>query len=359
MTGLASVPKEKRVRMDKPYKATDMSPYELRAWEQSLKRLHEPPGKKVIPQRVRDVAGKSAQKVGDFADEHLPAQQAKEILDKAMNGAFGLTFVPSLRSASVEGAVAAYRKKHAVVESVDDLKKLDVREIDKFRRNKILYATGAGLQGTATSLVITGSTVSTTVSGGATAGVVLGALAGDAIATLALMGRTVGSVAVRYGYDIREPEEELFAMGVISLGTATNAHARYAALASLSKLSQQMMRQATWEQLNSYVLVKVLQRVFKALGLRLVHRKLAQIVPIAGVAINGALSAHLTQHLYQRADDVYRVRFLSEKYGLDAEEWLVGYSVEDETEEGAVAETDILEILEEELRIDREGPEAA
>lgn len=330
----------------------EMSPYESRAWEQSLHRLHEPPAKRLIPQQVRGATGAAFQRASDFADDHLPAQQVKDIAEKGMNGAFEITFVPALRSASIDGALKGYRKKHEFVETVEDIQGLDVKEIDRFRRNKSWYVAGSVAQGSATSIAITGTAVSTTVSGGATAGVIVGAFAADAIATLALMGRTVGSVAVRYGYDVKLPEEELFAMGVISLGTATSAQARYAALASLSRLTQEMMRQATWNQLSRHALVKVLQQVFKLLGVKLTHRKLAQVVPFAGVAIAGALNANLTSTLYQRADDIYRVRFLTEKYGLDTDDWLRGFNAEATDVESSEQVVDIMEILDEERSIE-------
>lgn len=326
-----------------------MSSYEKRAWEQSLQRLHEPPSKRIIPQKVREVTGNTLKGANDFADEHLSAQTVKVIADKGLNGAFELTFVPALRSASIEGALTGYRKRFDAVDTVEDLKDLDVKELDGFRRHKSRYVVGSAAQGTAVSLVITGTTVSTTVSGGATAGVMVGAMVTDAVAVLALMGRTVGSIAVRYGYDVRLPEEELFAMGVISMGTASGAQARYAALASLSRLTQQMMRRATWDQLNKHVLVKVLQQMFKVLGLRLTHRKLAQAVPVAGVAISGALNASLTKTLYQRAEDIYRVRFLTEKYGLDTDAWLRGAPSDIAEGEPAEQTTDMIEMLEAEL----------
>lgn len=335
--------------MNESNRPSEMSDYETRAWEQSLQRLHEPSAKRLVPEQVREAAGSAVQRANAFADDHLSAQTVKNIVEKGMNGAFELTFVPALQSANIDGALKGYRKKHDAVETIEDIKNLDVKELDRFRRNKVWYVAGSAAQGSAVSLAITGTTVSTTVSGGATAGLVVGALAADAVATLALMGRTVGSVAVRYGYDVRLPEEELFAMGVISLGTTASAQARYAALASLSRLTQQMMRRATWEQLNNYVLVKVLQRVFNALSIKMTQAKLAQVVPFAGVAIASVLNANLTRTLYQRAEDIYRVRFLTDKYGLDPESWLQGFAEGTVPAESSEEVLDIMEVVEEEL----------
>ena len=117
--------------------------------------------------------------------------------------------------------------------------------------------TGAALtEGGATASVVTGADVATTVSGGTTAGVAVGAVAGDAATSLALLGRIVADVASQYGYDVREPDEVAFALGVISVGSATTPAMKLAALCSLSRLTQQMMRRATWAQLNKHGLVQ-------------------------------------------------------------------------------------------------------
>lgn len=83
------------------------------------------------------------------------------------------------------------------------------------------------------------------------------------------------------------------------------------------------MRRATWEQLNRQILVRTIGRVYQALGLKLTQRKLAQTVPVVGIGIDAALSASMTRHVYQRAEDAYRGRFLPERYGLDASDWLI------------------------------------
>lgn len=299
-----------------------MSAYEQAAWDNSLRRLHEPPGAGLLPQRAKDAVGSGKVAATQFADAHLPVETVKAMVEKVMDGALELTFTPALRTANADRALKAYQRRHDSLQSLDDLKQLDVRELDKFRRRKGVYIATSAVQASATSVVVTGSVVSTTVSAGATSGTVVAAVAGDTVASLAVMGRSVGSVAVRYGYDVRLPDEELFAMGVLTLGTAGSLEAKQAALAALSRLTQQMMRRATWEQLNRQVLVRTIGRVYQALGLKLTQRKLAQTVPVVGIGINAALSASMTRHVYQRAEDVYRVRFLSEKYGLDATEWL-------------------------------------
>jgi hypothetical protein len=146
------------------------------------------------------------------------------------------------------------------------------------------------------------------------------------------MGRIVALVAAHYGYDVREPEEQVFASGVLSYSTAGNATEKAASLAALSRLTQEMMRQATWKQLQQHQMVKIIQTVVTALGFRLTKRKLAQGVPVAGVMINGGLNARLARNTFNRAQDAYRLRFLTEKYELDPASWSPDVSDADVTD---------------------------
>ena len=68
------------------------------------------------------------------------------------------------------------------------------------------------------------------------------------------------------------------------------------------------------------MLVNVIDRVYEALGGTLTKRKVAQPVPVAGAVINAGVNAGLTNQTFRRAEAVYRLRFLSEKYSIDPAE---------------------------------------
>ncbi|MGD9959296.1 EcsC family protein [Nocardioides sp.] len=344
-----------------------MSPYERRAWHLTMERLHAPPRKALLPKTVRDATSSVTERASSWADEHLPAETVKSIVEGTLKGTLEMTFNPALRSVNAEKVLDAYRRRHPAIETADDLKSLDLKDFEGFRRRRGHYVAASAVQGAGTSLAITGAEVSTTVTGGATAGLIVGAVALDTVASLAMMGRSVGSVAARYGYDVRLPDEELFAMGVLSLGMAGTVAAKYEALSALSRLSQQMMRRATWKQLNEHVLVRVIARTYQVLGLKLTQRKLAQALPFVGVAINTALSANMTRHTYHRAEDAYRLRFLSEKYDVNPREWMAKNAMDDllatpthdeEAYDGGMP--NVADLLDDELRaIEGPGPESA
>jgi hypothetical protein len=299
----------------------EMTAYDRTAWDACLKSVYDSRTQRLVPSRVRELSGKAGEAIAAGYEKVPGHEQADWAMGKAFDGGMALTFRPALRTVRPESVVRRVSKRHPSVENLSDLRGLSLEECDGLRRSGLGWTIGSAAEGVATSLMVTGAEVAATVSGGVTIGVAVGAIAADVTTTMAVMGRSIGVVASTYGYDVRQPEEELFALGVLSLASANTLGGKAAAMASLSRLTQQMMRRATWEQLRRHVLVNVIDRVYAALGGTLTKRKLAQAVPLAGAVINGSVNAGLTHQTFRRAEAVYRLRFLSEKYGIDPAEW--------------------------------------
>lgn len=322
----------------------DMTPYEQTAWRQSIKVLYAPPRRGLVPGRLRDgvsgLSGKVVARVGDLPG----ADSVKDIVERAFEGTLALTFQPALRSVSPEATVKRFALRHPHVTTHQQVRELSLEHRDAMLPPKFGYTAASAGQGAMTALAVTGAEVATTVTAGTTAAVAIGAVAADSVASMAMMGRTIGAVATRYGYDVRLPDEELFAMGVLSLGVAGSLGAKTQALTALSRLTQQMMRQATWTQLNEHVLVRAIGKAYQMLGFRLTQRKLAQTVPVVGIALGAVLSAQLTEQTFRRAQAVYRLRALSETYGIDPREWVEAAPASlPDTAQPAV---DVVEVLE-------------
>jgi len=152
--------------------------------------------------------------------------------------------------------------------------------------------------------------------------------------------RAVAHIAAYYGYDLDRPDERLFALAVLSMGTAAEA-GKAAAYVELNKLVQALARRATWEQLRQSVITRVIEKVFTRLGFRITQRKLGQAVPILGTLIGAGMNARLFSSVTDDAEHVYRERFIRERYGLDP------VTVVDASGESEVV--DVAEILEEEI----------
>lgn len=328
----------------------DMTSYEQAAWRQSIKVLYAPARRKLVPARVRDSVSDVTSRISDKIGDMPGAEWAKEIVEKVFQGTLALTFQPALRSASPASTVKRYTREHPQVRTLKDIRALQLEQRDAMVPPKFVYTAASAGQGAATALAVTGAEVATTVTAGTTAAVAIGAVAADSVASMAMMGRTIGVVGTRYGYDVRLPDEELFAMGVLSLGVASSLGAKTEALAALSRLTQQMMRQATWKQLNEHVLVRAVGKAYQLLGLKLTHRKLAQTVPLVGIGLNAALSAQLTEQMFRRAQAVYRLRSLSETYGIDPRDWMDAAPSDTADPDGSGGETviDVVELLKDE-----------
>ena len=299
----------------------EMSAYDRAAWDACLKAVYDSRVRRLVPPRVRELTGK-ASKVVSAGYEKVPGhEQADWVLEKAFDGGMALTFRPALRTVRPDSVVRRVSTRHPSVKKLSDLRGLSLEECDALRRSGLGWTIGSAAEGAASSIVVTGAEVSATVSGGVTASVAIGAIAADVAATMAVMGRSIGVVASTYGYDVGLPEEELFALGVMSLASASTLSGKTAAMASLSRLTQQMMRRAAWAQLRRHLLVNAIEHSYKALGFTLTKKKLAQAVPVAGAVLNAGVNAGLVNRTFRRAEAAYRLRFLSEKYGIDPAEW--------------------------------------
>jgi hypothetical protein len=307
-----------------------MSEYERKAWQALIDQAQGndaqqgPFGEWTQKAKLR---AKAAATKAHAAIERIPRgdqvlEMADEAMDKAMQALHKAFVERGLNSVKPTTIFKAFRDEGVVVGSYDDIRLLDLNICDRsVPRRKERYVVVAASEGAATSLVVTGAVVSSTVLGGTTFPVAFAAVSADVMAVMVGMGRIVALVAAHYGYDVREPDEQVFVSGVLAYSSATGSAEKAASLASLSRLTQQMMRRATWNQLQRYQLVNVIQKVFTSLGFRLTQRKLAQTVPIAGAVVNGGLNAWFVQKTFERAQHAYRLRFLTEKYNLDPTRW--------------------------------------
>ncbi|MEU4773958.1 EcsC family protein [Micromonospora sp. NPDC023644] len=324
----------------------DMSDYETRAWSTLLDNERKRRGslRARASSKVALVTKRAGERIRKVPGADKAMELGDETITKALEGGFKAIFLPAVRSASLDKRVKKLRRKHQDLGTESPFKSLDLKDLDKGRPALTIPFIGV-LESSVASVAVTGATVSTTVSGGTTAAVAVVAVASDTVASLALLGRAVADVAVHYGYDPREPEEELFLMGVLNYSMASSSTSKAAALASLSRLTQKMMRRATWNQLGKEPLIQVIQQIFKLLGLRLTRARLANVVPIAGTIFAAGLSFHMLHSAIDDATRLYRARYLAEKHGLSWEEWIIEpTSVNDAAEPTPLVDATTVEI---------------
>lgn len=354
----------------------DLSDYELSAWR-DIQRFKGRPLSRAMRESGEQAAHAAAE-FGSRASEYLEAHPRTQSFvvrgqEIAASGARAIgtgarrataavpdgvtdwsgTALDSMRNTgarvsrvglSSKRVVASHKKRGHDVALLSDLRGLDLEQIDAVRGRGMswYYPASAALSGMGAGLVITGGELVTAASAGAAAApsgtAIVGAFAGDAALVLGLASRSVGHVALQYGYDPEEPAEKLFVMSVVNAGTAMSATAKTAAMADVSRLTQALVRGKTWEILDKTVVAKVSAQFAKAFGFRLTKQGLGKVVPAVGILVGGTLNWSTLEAIIDAANVAYRRRFLLEKYPhLAVEE--VPRSLPDDGQDGLDAET--------------------
>nr|WP_152274969.1 EcsC family protein [Arthrobacter koreensis] len=328
------------------------SPYEVDAW----RRLQEPklrPVSKAV-KRAGLKAAQSSAGVGKRAAQYFESRpraqslvdrgqdavdkgtrafqtgirNAKEVVPEGVtdwSGAVVQSVTRMLARASRVGlsprrVVERHQKRGHEVSVLSDLRRLDLEEVDAVRGRglNLYYPIAAAVSGAGAGLVVSGGSLVVVASAGAatapSAAAVAGAISGDAAIVLGLASRSVGHVALLYGYDPEDPSEKLFVMSVVNAGTAASATAKHTAMADVSRLTQALVRGKAWTVLDKSIVTKVSKQFAKAYATRFTKQSLGKIVPAAGIVIGSGLNWATLESIVDAADLAYRRRFLMEKY---------------------------------------------
>ncbi|MEK8226474.1 EcsC family protein [Oerskovia sp. M15] len=97
---------------------------------------------------------------------------------------------------------------------------------------------------------------------------------------------------------------------MINLGTAASTAAKEAAFIDLVRLTQLLVRGATWEKLGEATFVKIAQKLTAALSIRFTKKSLGKLIPVVGVAVGASLNWATLEAVVDSADIAYRRRFL-------------------------------------------------
>ncbi len=241
----------------------------------------------------------------DFAGElAMKVPGVEFVIEKAFGGILGMLN---------EGAAMTVRPKaifdefQPPVSSLEDIHAMDLEKADRAvgflaaKYKSVALVEGAAAGGLGTINPLAGAA----------------AIAADVTALLSLNLRAVGEYATYYGFDITRQEERLFALNVLGLASSPTDASKAVAMAQLVKIAKEVAQRKTWKELERHVFVQIVQRIAKALSIRLTKAKLAQVIPAAGAAMGGGFNAYYTSEVCDAAYFLYRERFLARKYGAD------------------------------------------
>jgi len=131
--------------------------------------------------------------------------------------------------------------------------------------------------------------------------------------------RAIGEYATYHGFDVDLQKERIYILSVMSMALSPTDASKAAAMVHLTKISGEIGRRATWKELERNAFVKMLQELFKALGIRLTKAKLAQVVPAVGAVAGGGFNAYIMSNVCEAAHYLYRERFIIEKVNRGTE----------------------------------------
>ena len=287
-----------------------------------------PRSPRVITQRIRSYVLTPVKKVVGLAGKIPGAAAIACWISSAVLGLVEKATAAAESSVRRERIVKAYRRAGNDVECLEDIRNLNLAEIQLARPHlKVGYAAVSATEGAVSSVVATGGVVAAILGLGIASapgiGVVTGAIGLDIATFLASSARLVSHTAAYYGYDTKDPAEKLFSAMVLSQAiaprSAADDHAveKATSMRVFNKVVRKLTKRGSMGSVGNNALTASVNSLFAGLGARLVGMKMAQILPIVGIIVGMVLNASLIRTIGVSADNLYRERLLLERYGQE------------------------------------------
>lgn len=230
----------------------------------------------------------------EFVFEKVIPEKAMQVMQTTLIGALGLITDAAQYVYSIDSIYNNFKVQGANVKSLSDIKNSSFETCDKIAQsfigsNKLIAALEGGGMGLG--------------------GLVL--MAADIPTLMTINFRMMSQIANSMGYDTTSEIEKVFLMNIISLANAQQG-AKISVWAELNKISAAVLRKKSWDKLEEFMLVKVIQEIAEKLGVNLTKRKLAQMVPIIGGGIGAGMNYVFTRDNGIAALMAYRRRRLDE-----------------------------------------------
>lgn len=312
--------------MSRSVDLSQLSPYERKAWDAIEEWQNSPvSGRHIIPPAARKMAVQAGRGAANAWREVPGSAHLNETLATVLDG--GNRAINDLAAASLQRdrILDSARRKGVHVDDLSDLRKLDLQVVDQMCPGlNIRYASASAATGAWSGFIAGGGTAAVFGTAGVAAApgglAVGGALTADVIATIGLAVRSAAHYATYFGYDVREEEEKAVLLAVVGVGFAGKGAAKQAAMLHVRQVAMMVARRAAWKELGEEAIVKLIQALFTKLSVNLTKRKLAQALPVAGIALGAGFNYSVMRKVGTASYFAYRERFLIEKYGLRLDE---------------------------------------
>ncbi|WP_225799134.1 EcsC family protein [Streptomyces sp. NK15101] len=304
-----------------------MSAYEEKVWQVLNEHWERRNNRRGLPNwasnalgRTGEVAGNAGRRIKDAVPEAVkePIRRAGDVVaDKTMRPAVaGATALLELVNdwalelndpKSVEKLA---RKQGLEVDSFTDLREQDLKVCDRLlSSNTLKWRTAGAFEGGVMGLL-----AMVPVAG------IPAAMTADILVIQVLSASIATRIAYSYGYDAKDPEEQLFIQRLVRRSFMTQA-AKAEPLHKTAQAAQALKGRTRWSAKlrNDHQLVAALEKLMQQLspaGSKVSVKSVAKVVPFVGVLISAGMNSAVLGRVAADAQRYCQTRFLCEKYGL-------------------------------------------
>ena len=307
--------------------ATSMSEYEAQVWHALHSHWQARSNRRGLPNwastaidRTGDFAKNAADRVSDAMPEPIkkPIRSARDafasiavrptveaaakLLDLVNDWALELNDPKSVEKLA--------RKRGLKIDSFTDLRRQDLKACDRLlRSNTLTWRTAGALEGGAMGLLAMVPV----------AGLPL-ALTADILVIQVLSTSIAARIAHSYGYDAKDPAEQLFIQRLVRRSFIAQA-AKAEPLREAARAASAVNHRVNWSaKLRAdHKLLAAMEKLLQHLGpagARVPVQSVAKVVPVVGVLIGAGVNAAILGNVAADAQRYCQTRFLCEKYGL-------------------------------------------
>ncbi|MEO3975637.1 EcsC family protein [Streptomyces sp. CAU 1734] len=304
-----------------------MSAYEEQVWRTLNAHWERRSNRRALPNwastalgRTGEVAGNAGRRVKDAVPEMV-----KEPIRRAGGAMAGAALRPAVAGAAAllelvndlalelndpKGVEELARERGLEIDSFLELREQDLKFCDRLlSANTLKWRTVGAFEGGAM-----GALAMVPVAG------IPAAMTADILVIQVLSASIATRIAYSYGYDARDPDEQLFIQGLVRrsfMAQATKAEP----LHKTAQAAQALKGRVNWSAKlrNDHQLIAAIEKLLLRLGpagSRVSVTSVAKVVPFIGVLISAGMNAAVLGRVASEAQRYCQTRFLCEKYGL-------------------------------------------
>ncbi|WP_435189636.1 EcsC family protein [Streptomyces sp. bgisy126] len=257
--------------------------------------------KDAVPEAVKDPMRRAGGALADAALRPVVAG-ATALLDLVNDWALELNDPKSVEKIA--------RKQGLDIDSFADLREQDLKVCDRLLgANTMKWRTAGAFEGGAM-----GALAMVPVAG------IPAAMTADILVIQVLSASIATRIAYSYGYDAKDPTEQLFIQRLVRRSFVTQA-AKAEPLHKTAQAAQALKGRVNWSAKlrNDHQLIASLEKLMQHLspaGSKVSVTSVAKVVPFVGVVISAGLNSAVLGRVASEAQRYCQTRFLCEKYGL-------------------------------------------